>query len=191
MINKQSGLYDVSWNPNGQFSGSNRFIGNPPAEGEGWHFVVVDLRTEQPSGKWRIRTSFDGAPWSDEGLANTTEIASGSHGLTYVQISRPNSGEPEVTIDEVAVWSGHELFTSEELANLYDLGNTLGEGPGQYEENFGAPLCWQATAVLPDGTVWRDSGSGPCPAVIRVPRGAADIVVTDEGRVVTPRIVEG
>jgi len=61
----------------------------------------------------------------------------------------------------------------------------------QYENNYGAPICWQATATMPDGTVWRDSGSGPCPAVIRVPRGASDIVVTDEGRQVHPRIQEG
>jgi len=81
-INKQGSLYDVMWNPNGQFSGSNRFITSPPADGAGWHFVVVDLRTEQPSGQWRIRTSFDGAGWTDEGLANTTTVASGTHART-------------------------------------------------------------------------------------------------------------
>jgi len=39
--------------------------------------------------------------------------------------------------------------------------------------------------------VWRDSGSGPCPASIRVPRGASDVVVTDDGKRVAPRVLEG
>lgn len=190
-INKQGSLYDVTWNPNGQFSGGNRFISSPPAEGAGWHFVVVDLRTEQPSGKWRIRTSFDGATWTDEGLANTTTLASGTHGRTYVQLSRPNSGEAAITIDELAVWSGQDLFTSEELANLYDLGETFGLGLDQYEQQYGAPICWQATAMMPDGAVWHDSGSGPCPATVRVPPGASDVVVTDGGKLANPRVIEG
>jgi len=61
----------------------------------------------------------------------------------------------------------------------------------QFEQNFGAPLCWQATAMMPDGSVWHDSGSGACPAMIRVPRNASDIVVTDDGKSVSPRIIEG
>ena len=108
-----------------------------------------------------------------------------------MQLTRPNTGEAAITIDEVAVWSGHDLFASEELANLYDLGETFGEGLDQYDEHYGAPICWQATAVMPDGTVWRDSGPGPCPAVIRTPAGARDVVVTDDGRLVKPRVMEG
>jgi len=50
---------------------------------------------------------------------------------------------------------------------------------------------WQAARRKPGGTVWRDSGSGPCPAVVRVPRGAADVVVTDDGKAAKPRIQEG
>ena len=98
-------------------------------------------------------------------------------------------------MDELVLWSGDKTafdqFTTEELANLNDLADTFGDPMDQYENNYGAPICWQATATMPDGTVWRDSGSGPCPAVIRVPRGAADIVVTDEGRPAHPRIQEG
>jgi hypothetical protein len=44
---------------------------------------------------------------------------------------------------------------------------------------------------MPDGSAWRDSGCGPCPPVVRVPRGASDVVVTDDGRAAGPRIVEG
>jgi hypothetical protein len=60
----------------------------------------------------------------------------------------------------------------------------------EYEENFGAPICWQVTAKVVGG-IWRDSGSGPCPPVIRVPKGAQDIVVTDNGQRVNPQIIEG
>jgi len=156
-----------------------------PTDG-GWHFVVMDLELE---ATWRLRVSFDGQPFADEGLFGASNIPD-SDGRTFIQTVRA-PGAPEMRVDEVAVWSGHDTFTSEELANLYDLGETFGEGLDKYEEHYGAPICWQATAVMPDGTVWRDSGGGPCPHIIRVPRGAADVVVTDDGRVVRPRIVEG
>lgn len=58
------------------------------------------------------------------------------------------------------------------------------------EKAPGAGVCWRAEAMLPDGQTWRDSGDGPCPDMIRVPPGAADIlVVTDDGRPVGPRII--
>ncbi len=60
------------------------------------------------------------------------------------------------------------------------------------EKAPGAGVCWRAEATLPDGRTWRDSGDGPCPDAIRVPGGAADIlVVTDDGRPTGPRIVGG
>jgi len=93
------------------------------------------------------------------------------------------------------MWSGNQstfdVFTTQELANLNDLANTFGDTMNLFQENFGAPLCWQATATMPDGSIWRDSGTGPCPAVVRVPKGADDIMVTDGGRRVSPRIAEG
>jgi len=164
---------------------AGKSVTGAPTDG-GWHFVVLDLTLET---NWRLRTSFDGAPFTDEGLF-TSGLVPDSDNRTFVQAVRA-SGAPEVRLDEVAVWSGHDLFTSEELANLYDLGETFGEGLDQYDEHYGAPICWQATAVMPDGTVWRDSGSGPCPASIRVPRGASDVVVTDDGKRVAPRVLEG
>lgn len=164
---------------------SGKGVTSPPTDAD-WHFVVLDLDLET---NWRLRTSFDGAPFTDEGLFGSGLVPD-SDGRAFIQAVRA-SGAPEVRVDEVALWSGHNLFTTQELANLYDLGNTFGEGLDQYEENFGAPLCWQATATMPDGSAWRDSGSGPCPAVVRVPRGADDIVVTDDGHRVNPRIIEG
>jgi len=84
-----------------------------------------------------------------------------------------------------AAWTGG-LYTDD----INGIQSLYGSGSGGVNP-LGPPICWQATASMPDGTVWRDSGSGSCPAVIRVPRGATDIVVTDDGRHVSPRIVEG
>jgi hypothetical protein len=67
---------------------------------------------------------------------------------------------------------------------------------------FGAEVEFRASASseisaaalngwMPDGSPWRDSGCGPCPPVIRVPRGASDVAVTDDGMPANPRITEG
>jgi hypothetical protein len=101
-----------------------------------------------------------------------------------------NSLDQTQWINEVAMWSEVPIFTPVELQNLYDLGNVFGDTLDQYEENYGPPLCWQATAMMPDGSVWRDAGTGLCPQIIRVPNGAVDIIVTDGGRQVTPIIRE-
>jgi len=156
------------------------------------HLLVLCF--ENTSGtNWNLSTSVDGAAFVDQGAQDSgTQAVTTADTAPKLEIADGESGQ---WVDELAMWSGDkaafDCFTTEELANLNDLADTFGETMDKYEENYGAPICWQATAVMPDGTVWRDSGSGPCPAVIRVPRGATDIVVTDEGRVVSPRIQEG
>lgn len=147
-----------------------------------WHFYVLDL--ERSGSDWILRHSVDGA-------AFTTEAA-----LTGAAFSNsPSDGgilaNGTTEVDDTAIWLDLAApFTSTELQNLYDLGNTFGEGLDQYSQNFlSTPVCWQATAMMPDGTVWRDSGSGPCPPVVRVPQGAEDVVVTDNGNKVAPRVI--
>jgi len=155
------------------------------------HLLVLDFE-HTGAGAWNLRTSLDGGAWVNEGAGTGTRTTSPVSADPQANIE---DGETGQWVDELVMWSGDkaafDMFTTEELANLHDLADTFGDAMNQYEENYGAPICWQATAVLPDGTVWRDSGSGPCPAVIRVPRGAFDIVVTDEGKRVHPRIQEG
>jgi len=146
-----------------------------------WTLYVLDL--ERSGSNWILRHSVNGAPFTEESPVSQPAF-SGTGGNGLVGMRAP--------VDEAVLWRNlDEPFTSDELANLHDLADTFGLGMDQYSEQYEAPICWQATASMPDGTVWRDSGSGPCPAVIRVPRGALDIVVTDEGRVVSPRIQEG
>ena len=88
------------------------------------------------------------------------------------------------------MYVNNTTFTGAELDNMYDLANTFGEPLNQYQQNFGAPICWQATATV-GGKLWHDSGSGPCPPVIRVPKGASALVVTDDGMPANPRVLEG
>ncbi|MFQ5518049.1 MAG: hypothetical protein ACE5E8_10820 [Acidimicrobiia bacterium] len=156
------------------------------------HLLVLDF--ENTGGtNWALKTSLDGGAFTSQGAQSSgTQVVATTDTAPSLQIASGASGQ---WIDELVMWAGNkatfESFATQELANLNDLADTFGEAMNQFEENFGAPLCWQATARMPDGSVWRDSGSGPCPATVRVPRGADDIVVTDGGLRVSPRIVEG
>ena len=147
-----------------------------------FHLYVLDLVREAPN--WRLR-------WSRDGGAFTVKAAFSAPAM----VNSPSSGLIGTrgnNVDEMVLWRNlADPFTSEELANLYDLADTFGAPMDQYQEFFGAPICWQATARMPDGSMWRDSGPGPCPPVVRVPRGASDIVVADDGSPASPRIVEG
>lgn len=160
-------------------------VGTIPTTKGSWHLYVIDL--EYTGGAWTLRWSKDGSDWATSPSAPVSGDPFDGPGGGEMIVSGNNTA-----LDEVVVWADTELFTSEELQNLYDLADVFGDGMDAYGENYEAPpICWQATATMLDGTVWRDSGSGPCPAVIRVPRGSEDIVVTDDGKQVRPRIVEG
>jgi hypothetical protein len=152
------------------------------------HLIALDFE-HQGGTNWKLRTSVDGGAWVDRGTQ-----ASGSQALAAANTT-PNIAMTNPAgdgwVDETVMWVNADLFTTGELQNLYDLSQVFGDSMDQYESNFGAPLCWQATARMSDGSIWRDSGAGPCPQVLRVPAGASDIVVTDDGHRVNPVISEG
>ena len=150
------------------------------------HFLALDF-TNEGGTTWRLKTSIDGLGWVDQGTQAGPTPASVSNTDPNVSLA---DAEPDTWIDEVAMWVGHAEFTTTQLENLYDLSATFGVPLDQYSEYFSAPICWQATAVV-GGKPWRDSGAGPCPPVVRVPKGAEDVVVTDDGAQVNPRIIEG
>ncbi len=156
------------------------------------HLLVLDFE-HTGGGTWTLRTSIDGAAFTSQGSQTSGTRSTAPAGLTPgLAIAAGDTGQ---WVDELVMWAGDTssfaVFETQELANLFDLADTFDEPMNQFEENFGAPLCWQATATMPDGTVWRDSGSGSCPAVVRVPRGAQGLVVTDGGIPANPRIIEG
>lgn len=151
------------------------------------HFLVADFSVSPPN-TWTLKTSIDGFDWvpHDPDQAGPT-AASVTDTPPSVAMS---DADGSAYMDEVAMWVGHVEFSAAELENLFDLGS-FGFSLDQYEDQYGAPICWQATAKMSDGSVWRDSGSGPCPAVIRVPNGAKNVVVTDDGQAASPQIIEG
>lgn len=151
------------------------------------HFLVLDFELDSAPNTWRLRTSIDGAAFVDQGTAvgpTASSVVDTDPNVTMADAAS------DAFADEVVMYAGQTTFTSAQLDNMYDLGNTFGEPLNQFSEFFGAPICWQATATV-GGKAWHDSGSGPCPPVIRVPKGASDIVVTDDGMPVSPRILEG
>ncbi len=153
----------------------------------GEHFLVMDFELTTGPNIWTLKTSIDGAAFVSQGTQTGPTAASVTDTDPNVTMADAAS---DAFADEVVMYVGQTEFTSAQLDNMYDLGNTFGEGLDQFEEFFGAPLCWQATATI-DGKAWRDSGSGPCPPVVRVPNGASDVVITDDGMPVSPRILEG
>lgn len=150
------------------------------------HFLVLDFENEGGT-TWRLKTSVDGADFVDQGTQTGPTPASVTDTDPNIVLSDASA---TTWADEVVMWVGHDEFNSFQLENLFDLGDVFGQGMEQYGEHYDAPICWQATALV-NGQPWCDSGSGPCPAVIRVPKGASDVVVTDDGKPAAPRVVEG
>ena len=173
----QGGGATASWALSGLINDLNE--GNP-------HFLVMDFGNEGGT-MWRLKTSFDGLGWQDRGTQVGPTPASVSDTDPGVSLA---DADADTWADEVVMWVGHDEFSSSQLENLHDLGDVFGAPMDQYGDHFDAPICWQATAVV-GGKPWCDSGSGPCPPVVRVPKGATDVVVTDDGAPASPRIVEG
>jgi len=162
--------------------------GNVVNTAPGWHLYVLDVRWVGGTD-WVLSHSVDGAAFTTE---SSLSWPSGPSGW----VNSPSDAaivSRDALVDEVVLWRDlADPFTSTELQNLYDLSVAFGARMDEYEQTYeGAPICWQATAQLLDGSVWRDSGSGLCPPVVRVPHGAKDVIVTDNGRIVEPRIIEG
>ena len=153
------------------------------------HLLVMDF-VNTGGTNWNLQTSVDGVAFIDQGAQDSgTQIVTTVTTDPNVSLSDP-LGDSEQWVDELVMWVDNELFSSEELDNMYELANTFGEPMDEYQGKFGAPVCWQATGTV-NGRSWGMSGAGPCPAVIRIPRGAHDIVVTDNGKSAAPRIIEG
>lgn len=103
----------------------------PPSNDPGWHFFVIDLRHETPY--WRHRVSLDGGAWIDLGVNTDSSIPDVSTG-PIIRI-RDNT-TIKTPVDEVILWGGNELFTSQELSNLYELSNTYNSTMDLYQEIF-------------------------------------------------------
>ena len=143
--------------------------------------------------------SFSSAGWDPASDFNATDQTTGIPG--------GNSLDSLDAADQfVNTADGSEDYSLLLLSDLIDAGTNLSGiftndiagatrpiGPsfdiGAFEAQT-APICWQATAIVA-GRPWQASGAGQCPTVIRVPKGAQGVIVTDNGQEIHPRIIEG
>lgn len=105
-----------------------------PPEDDDWHFFVADIRFE--TSGWRHRISLDGSDWLDLGVDTETLIPTPD---TVARIVFNTDASPETIYDEVILWGDNDLFTDNELSNLYQLFNTHGTTMDQYIATFGTP----------------------------------------------------
>jgi len=91
-----------------------------------WHFIVVDVRKNGSLAECRV--SVDGSGWSSPFTWTWANWGASSQAWIIVQ----NNQTHDLYTDEVAWWIGNDLFTSDELLNLYQLGAVHEVGLDQY-----------------------------------------------------------
>lgn len=105
-------------------------------------FLVLDF--ENTSGtNWALNTSVNGAPWVSQGEQNVGSQAV----LTSDENPKLKIGSgvgASQWIDELVLWAGDKStftqFTSEELARVYELGNSLGLTMDKYGTSISGSL---------------------------------------------------
>lgn len=120
-----------------QIESANTRVSHPwtpaPPNNTGWHFTVLDGRYE--TSGWRARVSLDGSGWIDLGVDSNTAVPTDDARVKVLLIRA--STEVAVYYDEVVLWTENDLFTDQELSNLYELYNTHGTTMDQYTSTFG------------------------------------------------------
>lgn len=104
-----------------------------PTNDPGWHLILVDGRYE--TSGWRHRVSLDGSGWVDLGVDTNTGVP-GSDDRVRINTAQ-GSDAVDFALDEVVLWAGNELFTDQELYNIYELGDTHGRTMNEYVSTFG------------------------------------------------------
>lgn len=115
---------------------SNKDWTPAPAFDDNWHLIIADARYETTG--WRHRVSLDGSGWVDLGIDSQTGVP-GTDQWTHVLTTKQSSAS-KLLIDEIVVWGDNDLFTTQELSNLYSLYNTYSTTMNQYGSTFGTPI---------------------------------------------------
>lgn len=103
---------------------------------DGWNFVVLDAVRE--GANWHSRISFNGGDWADI-RTDVHDGAPSTNNRLLINIFDTNTSNRFI-IDEVVYWKDIELFSSEELSNLYELANTYSRSMDQYSSTYGTPV---------------------------------------------------
>ncbi len=107
---------------------------SPPDNNTDWNFFV--LHFEYESSGWRHRVSVNGSGWADLGVdTNGTGFIYSNAGIEIDD----DPSSPKIPLDEVILWKDNDLFTDQELSNLYELANTFNSTMDQYTDTFGTP----------------------------------------------------
>lgn len=107
----------------------------PPSNDNDWHLFVLDMRYE--TSGWRHRISLDGSGWIDLGVDDNTNVFS-SDPRPYIRVF-DHTTSPKIPLDEIVLWGDNDLFTDQELSNLYELYNTYNTTMDQYIITFPTP----------------------------------------------------
>lgn len=159
----------------GALSFRNGVDGNPELTFSGltitrnvWSLVMLNLHHD--GSDWEARKSINGAPWSapvapTSGSAAARLPFTGTSEFAFIHLVIAAAGG---LIDEVAIWDDATLFTNQEISNMYDLGNVLGEGFDQYTNQFtnfnfniSSDPSGVAIAVSPNDDVGSGDGTTP------------------------------
>ena len=122
------------------------------------HMLVTDF--EHVSGTtWQLRTSLDGADWTDQGTqtSGTQSALTGTESNPY--LAAYIYTDDSFLLDEVALWFDADLFSDTELEHLYELANTHDLPFNQYSSLFGTTtlgdvdLFLHGHATVPTGSL--------------------------------------
>ena len=114
---------------------STVFIPSYPID-NGLHFVVIDIKYESASSGWQHNVSIDGSGWQDLGIDGYDGVPVDNNEFKIDTIFTPLES---LIVDEFVAWSGHVIFTNQELSNLYELGNTFNKPMNEYVDTFPTP----------------------------------------------------
>ncbi len=121
----------------GAVSGPSKLIPLVPST-EGWHLTVVDFSLQ--GSTWRHLVSIDGSGWQNIGSGHNADLPNGDSKCSLILNLESVAAGSEAIIDEAIVWAGHDVFTDNELSNLYELVNTYNNPMSAYGSIFGTPI---------------------------------------------------
>lgn len=102
----------------------------------GWHLTIVDFSKQ--GSVWQYLVSINGSGWQNVGSGSIAELPdANTNCIIYLNME---SFSDKFYLDEVAIWAGHDIFTDDELSNLYELINTYDQPMNQYSSIFATPV---------------------------------------------------
>lgn len=101
-----------------------------------WHLTIVDFSKQ--GSVWQYLVSINGSGWQNIGSgSNADPILAYPYCTTILRLETTSKN---IILDEVAVWADQDLFTDQELSNLYELVSTYDQPMNQYYNIFGTPV---------------------------------------------------